>query len=158
MEVGPGPQSTVLVHYWKRSNISSSLRVLRLVRDSLLDGSVVYLKESLSVLKELVRQLFVLLMYIYTTTYLSLINDHSYIRMVEPRGCLTSANVRLEWHSHSTRLSIELHEQMISVCGDTGSWIPYLLHRRQRVYYYNTEPTWRVVGCFIVFYYDRILN
>ena len=36
------------------------------------------------------------LMYIYTTTHLSLIYDYSYIRLDEPWGCLTSANVRLE--------------------------------------------------------------
>ena len=33
---------------------------------------------------------------IYTTTHLSLIYDYSYIRLGEPWGCLTSANVRLD--------------------------------------------------------------
>ena len=42
----------------------------------------------------------------------------------EPWGCLTSANVRLEWHSHSTRPSIKLHEQMSIWTRDLNSVPP----------------------------------
>ena len=59
---------------------------------------------------------------IYKTTHLSLIYDYSYIRLGEPWGCLTSLNVRLEWRSHFTGLSIKLHEQMSSSCGETWIW------------------------------------
>ena len=79
-------------------------------------------------------------MYIFTITHLSIIYDYSYIRLGEPWGCFTNANVKLEWQSHSIRLSIELHKQMSSACGETGSWTPYLLHSKQDWYHNTTEP------------------
>ena len=72
-------------------------------------------------------------MYIYNYT---LVHQYMITRTLE-RGCLTSANVRLEWRSYSTRLSIKLHEQMSSACGETGRWTPYLPLRISPALYFR---------------------
>ena len=72
---------------------------------------------------------------LYTITHLSLVYDYSYIRLVELWGCLASANFRLEWQSHSTRISIKLQEQLSTAYDETGTL--HLLYRMQEWYHWR---------------------
>ena len=76
-----------------------------------------------------------------TNPYASHIYDYSYIRLGKPWDCLTSANFRLEWRSHSSHISIKLHKQLSSTYGNTGNRTLYLPHGRQEWYNCTTEPT-----------------